>query len=36
MDKNIFIVGADPFNMKKIRAVDIGVDYKTHELLSFD
>ncbi|WP_018145775.1 MULTISPECIES: acetyl-CoA carboxylase biotin carboxylase subunit family protein [unclassified Thioalkalivibrio] len=36
MAKNIFIVGADPFNMKKIRAVDIGIDYRLHELLSFD
>ena len=36
MSTNIFIVGADPFNMKKVRAVDIGVDYRLHELLSFD
>ena len=36
MSKNVFIVGADPFNMHKMRNLEVEGDYKLHELLSFD
>ncbi len=36
MSKNVFVVGADAFNMRKVRALDIPVDHRIHELLSFD
>ena len=36
MSRNIFVVGADAFNMQKMRRLDIGVGHRIHELLSFD
>ncbi len=36
MSKNVFIIGADTFNMRKVRKVEIDADFKLHELLSFD
>ncbi|BCO32166.1 hypothetical protein TspCOW1_22690 [Thiohalobacter sp. COW1] len=36
MSSNIFVVGADPFNMEKVRRLNLGVDHRIHELLSFD
>ncbi|MFO8004677.1 acetyl-CoA carboxylase biotin carboxylase subunit family protein [Thioalkalivibrio sp.] len=36
MSKNVFVVGADRFNMQKMRKVEIDADYQLHELLSFD
>ena len=36
VSKNVFVVGADPFNMAKMRSVEIDADYQLHELLSFD
>ncbi|MDZ7754102.1 MAG: hypothetical protein U5S82_21295 [Gammaproteobacteria bacterium] len=36
MGKNVFVVGADAFNMRKVRALDIQVDHRIHELLSFE
>ncbi|MBS0003543.1 MAG: ATP-grasp domain-containing protein [Thioalkalivibrio sp.] len=36
MSKNIFIVGADWFNMQKVKTVEIDADFKLHELLSFE
>lgn len=36
MSKNIFIIGADWFNMQKVRKVEIDAEFKLHELLSFD
>ncbi len=36
MSKNIFIIGADSFNMQKVRKVEIDATFKLHELLSFE
>lgn len=36
MSKNVFVVGADPFNMQKVYNLDIGIDLNIHELLTFD
>ena len=36
MPRNIHVVGADPFNMQKMYNLDIGIDHRVHELLSFD
>lgn len=36
MSRNVFVVGADPFNMQKVYNLDLGIDLKIHELLTFD
>ncbi|RRQ21739.1 ATP-grasp domain-containing protein [Thiohalobacter thiocyanaticus] len=36
MPENIFVVGADAFNMRKMRNLNIGTEHRIHELLSFD